>query len=109
VSRIQNLFLSPDGSCLAFEVSKQRLTVHIDRFFAQLVNGGGADRSGALDEWVRIEHQSNGKNIYWMRQNLGGGNFAEHVQFDVDMDCNSGPSMCLSIPHTTDFNHTSDR
>lgn len=62
------------------------------------MNGGGADRSGALDEWIRVEHQADGTNRYWMRQNLGGGNFADHVQFDVDMNCNLGPSMSPHAP-----------
>ena len=71
-----------------------------DRFFAQLVNSGGADRAGALDDWVRVEHQSDGTNIYWLRTNQGGGVFAEHAKFDVDMNCNSGPTYWFA-----DFNN----
>jgi hypothetical protein len=74
--------------------------VQNDRFFAQLVNSGGADRSGALDDWVRIEHQSDGTNIYWLRTNSGGGVFADHVKFDVGFNCDAGPTYWFA-----DFNN----
>jgi hypothetical protein len=61
-------------------------------FFANLVVGDpNADRMAALDDWVRIWHDTTDQNTYYFRQNLGGGNFGDSVKFDVDMDCDLGP------------------
>jgi hypothetical protein len=72
-------------------------------FFAQLVNVGGADRSAALDEMIRIVHDDEGKNTYWFRLNNGGGKFANPVTFDVGMDCNYGPSTFCPVPRRVDW------
>lgn len=64
------------------------------------MNSGGADRAGALDDWVRIEHKADGTNTYWLRVNQGGGTFADHVTFDVDMNCDAGPTYWFA-----DFNN----
>jgi hypothetical protein len=61
------------------------------RFFAQLVNTAGKSRTEALDDWVRIEHQDDNTNIYWFRENMGGGIFSTSQKFDIGMDCNMGP------------------
>ena len=68
-------------------------------FFANLVVGdASAPRSAALDDWIRIFHDTSGKNTYWFRQNLGGGNFAESKTFNVDMNCDSGPRKLTRFP-----------
>lgn len=61
-------------------------------FFANIVKGDpNAARTGALDDWIRVYHNTKDKNAYWFRQNLGGGKFDRSVQFDVDMNCDLGP------------------
>lgn len=62
-------------------------------FFANLViNDPNAERSQALDDWIRVFHDTRtGKNTYYYRQNLGGGKFGPSTVFDVKMDCDSGP------------------
>ncbi|KAI1261901.1 carbohydrate esterase family 3 protein [Xylariaceae sp. FL1019] len=70
-------------------------------FFANLVVGDvNAGRSQALDDWVRIWHTKEGRNVYYFRQNLGGGKFGDSVEFDVDMDCDDGPRYAFA-----DFNN----
>ncbi|KAI0145418.1 hypothetical protein GGR57DRAFT_494464 [Xylariaceae sp. FL1272] len=67
-------------------------------FFANLVVVDvNAGRSQALDDWVRIWHTEEGRNVYYFRQNLGGGKFGDSVEFDVDIDCDDGPHdfFCL--------------
>jgi hypothetical protein len=61
-------------------------------FFANIVKGDpNAARTAALDDWIRVYHNTKDKNAYWFRQNLGGGKFDKSVQFDVDMNCDLGP------------------
>lgn len=62
-------------------------------FFAQLVNVGGAPREDTLDEMIRVYHNYDTSiNTYYFRLNNGGGSFNSPVTFDVDLDCNLGPS-----------------
>lgn len=76
------------------QVINNAIPAHI--FFGQLVNSGGADRADALDEFIRIVHDDvTGINTYWFRLNNGGGNFDTAVTFDVDQDCDGGPSKSL--------------
>jgi hypothetical protein len=66
-------------------------------FFANVVVGDpSASRLAALDDWIRIWHGPNDKNTYYLRQNMGGGQFGASVQFDVDMDCDLGPREYLA-------------
>ena len=61
-------------------------------FFANVVvNNPNFLRSEIRDDWIRIYHGTDGKNIYYYRQNNGDGTFGPSTTFDVDMDCNSGP------------------
>ena len=61
-------------------------------FFANIVvNNPNFSRKEALDDWIRVFHDTNGRNTYYYRQNQGNGNFGPSTTFDVDMDCNSGP------------------
>lgn len=70
-------------------------------FFANIVlNSANSPRSNALDEWIRVRHELDGTNSYWYRQNQGGGKFAAAKQFDVDMNCDSGPRYAFA-----DFNN----
>jgi hypothetical protein len=70
-------------------------------FFAQLINPYNQDRSDALDDWIRIEHNlTSGTNKYWVRENLGGGKFGSSQLFDVGMDCGMGPHYAFA-----DFNN----
>jgi hypothetical protein len=64
-------------------------------FFANVVVGNpNFNRNEALDEWIRIFHDANGKNTYYYRQNLGGGEFGPSRSFDVGVDCDAGPRKC---------------
>ncbi|KAM0549173.1 hypothetical protein ACHAPJ_009482 [Fusarium lateritium] len=70
-------------------------------FFANIVKGDpNADRTASLDDWIRVYHNTEDKNAYWFRQNLGGGKFDKSVQFDVDMNCDLGPRYAFA-----DFNN----
>jgi hypothetical protein len=69
-------------------------------WFAQLINTNGLDRSQARDDWIRIEHDDDQKNKYWVRQNNGDGTFADHVQFDIGFNCDLGPHYAWA-----DFNN----
>lgn len=53
-----------------------------------------------MDDWVRVEHKADGTNTYWIRTNQGDGTFAEHATFDVDMNCDGGPTYWFA-----DFNN----
>ncbi|KAH8887189.1 hypothetical protein GQ53DRAFT_874237 [Thozetella sp. PMI_491] len=72
-------------------------------FFANIVLNS-SDRSKALDDWIRIYHNTTGKNTYYYRQNLGGGKFGPSQTFDVGVDCDSGPRKYMRFLHnfTTD-------
>ncbi|EXK87540.1 hypothetical protein FOQG_08887 [Fusarium oxysporum f. sp. raphani 54005] len=66
-------------------------------FFANIVKGDpNAARTAALDDWIRVYHNTKDKNAYWFRQNLGGGKFDKSVQFDVDMNCDLGPRYAFA-------------
>nr|UMZ45337.1 hypothetical protein [Paramyrothecium sp.] len=70
-------------------------------FFANIVVGNpNFNRNEALDEWIRIFHDTNGKNTYYYRQNLGGGEFGPSTTFDVGVDCDAGPLYAFA-----DFNN----
>ena len=71
-------------------------------FFANLVVGDpNFDRKDALDDWIRVYHDTRtGKNTYYFRQNLGGGNFGPSTTFDVAQDCDLGPHYAFA-----DFNN----
>ncbi|KAF5001515.1 hypothetical protein FGRMN_986 [Fusarium graminum] len=66
-------------------------------FFANIVKGDpNAARTAALDDWIRVYHNTKDKNAYWFRQNLGSGKFDKSVQFDVDMNCDLGPRYAFA-------------
>ena len=69
-------------------------------FFANIVvNDANFDRKAALDDWIRVFHDTRtNKNTYYYRQNNGGGNFGPSRTFDVDMNCDSGPRGCPFSP-----------
>ncbi|CAD0113390.1 unnamed protein product [Aureobasidium uvarum] len=90
----------PSGKVFFGPDDKINAAIPEHMFFAQLVNSGGADRAGALDDWVRVEHKADGTNTYWLRVNKGDGTFADHVTFDVDMNCDGGPTYWFA-----DFNN----
>ncbi|KAL6886462.1 hypothetical protein HDV57DRAFT_390273 [Trichoderma longibrachiatum] len=71
-------------------------------FFANLVVGDpNAARSAALDDWIRVYHDTRtNNNTYYFRQNLGGGNFGPSTTFDVDQNCDGGPLYAFA-----DFNN----
>lgn len=62
-------------------------------FFANVVVGDpNFARSGALDDWIRVYHGPDNKNVYYYRQNNGDGTFGPSTTFDVGMDCDTGPT-----------------
>jgi hypothetical protein len=69
-------------------------------FFAQLINPYNVDRSDALDDWVRIVHNADGTNTYYVRENLGNGAFGSSQTFDIGLDCDAGPHYAFA-----DFNN----
>jgi hypothetical protein len=69
-------------------------------FFAQLINPYNVERSDALDDWIRIVHEDDGTNTYYVRENLGNGAFGPSKTFDVDLNCDGGPYYAFA-----DFNN----
>lgn len=71
-------------------------------FFANIVvSNPNFERADALDDWIRILHNTTSvKNTYYFRQNLGGGKFGPSTTFDVDQNCDSGPLYAFA-----DFNN----
>ena len=67
-------------------------------FFGNIVkNEAAAPREAALDEIIRIYHDEKGKNTYYFRQNNGGGSFKAPVTFNVDQNCDNGPSELIDL------------
>jgi FG-GAP-like repeat len=71
-------------------------------FFAKIMVGNpNWQRNEALDVWIRIFHDTaTGKNMYYYRQNLGGGKFGPSTTFDVEQNSDSG-----SLYAFADFNN----
>lgn len=62
--------------------------IPINMFFANLVKGDpNADRTAALDDWIRVKVSTEGVTTYFMRQNLGAGTFGTSKIIDFKMDC----------------------
>ena len=68
--------------------STQDATIPSQMYFAQLITLD-SNRTGALDDWVRIQPGSDSKNTYYVRQNLGGGKFGSSQTFSIDLDCDT--------------------
>lgn len=57
-------------------------------FFANIVkNDPNADRALALDEWIRIFTDTEGRTTFYFRQNLGGGRFGPSTTFNPGLSC----------------------
>lgn len=71
-------------------------------YFANIIkNDPNADRSQALDDWIRFVDYSNSiPRKFYFRQNLGGGKFGPSTLFDPGMKCQYG----LSSVAFGDFN-----
>ncbi|KAK4902064.1 hypothetical protein LTR27_000966 [Elasticomyces elasticus] len=58
--------------------------------FANIIkNDPNSDRSVAVDDWIRIYTSTSGKDMYYFRQNLGGGKFGPSKAFDPGMKCST--------------------
>ncbi|KAK3372649.1 carbohydrate esterase family 3 protein [Podospora didyma] len=70
-------------------------------FFANIVvKNPNFERKDAMDDWIRVFHNpATNKNTYLYRQNNGGGNFGPETTFNVDLNCDTGPTYAFA-----DFN-----
>jgi hypothetical protein len=65
-------------------------------YFANLIkNDENADRSQALDDWIRLWNNGKDDNYVWnVRRNKGNGEFDSSQEFKVDQDCPRNPTQC---------------